>query len=194
MKCPFCGEEKEVLTLESGNTFDGQQWSDARRIYPMLPQVSPIQKCPSCGKYFFTEDAERRHATEGYSFDTGHLTYKELREAAIQYGDELSPQNMASLDMFLLWTFNDEYNREDMEIRQAPKEERDYVDTILDKLIDVFRDSDVFRAEYLRERGRFEEALELLEKCHPEDDYLVDIVEKTKSYAKERNRIAFRIE
>lgn len=27
LKCPFCGEEKEVMTLLSGNTIDGRLWS-----------------------------------------------------------------------------------------------------------------------------------------------------------------------
>ena len=50
LKCPFCGGEKEVLALMSGNTCGGQSWSDVKTDYPMLPRVSPIQKCPICGK------------------------------------------------------------------------------------------------------------------------------------------------
>ena len=49
--CPFCGGEKEVMSLYSGNTIGGTVWSDTRREYPMLPEVSPIQQCPHCKKY-----------------------------------------------------------------------------------------------------------------------------------------------
>ena len=44
LSCPFCGSEKEVMSLVSGNTFGGTVWSDTRREYPMLPEVSPLQE------------------------------------------------------------------------------------------------------------------------------------------------------
>lgn len=54
--CPFCGGEKYVMALASGNTFSGEVWSDSRHFYPMLPNYSPIQKCPHCSHYFFEDD------------------------------------------------------------------------------------------------------------------------------------------
>ena len=50
--CPFCGGEKPVLQLLSGNIFGGTQWSDLKAEYPMLPRPSAVQKCPHCGKEF----------------------------------------------------------------------------------------------------------------------------------------------
>lgn len=193
LKCPFCGEEKEVMTLLSGNTVNGQQWSDVRSIYPMLPHVSPIQKCPSCGKYYFTSNVERKESTDGFCLETGELTYEELKEAAIQFGDGLSQKDRNMLDMLLLWAFNDKYNREDMEIQKAPKEEQDYINVVLDELLATSNADDIVRAEYLRERGLFEKAIALLDTCHPEGAFLVDIVERMKSYALEKNKIAFKI-
>ena len=49
VKCPFCGTKKELMTLVSGNTFGAVYWSDNKRIAPMLPTVSPVQKCSNCG-------------------------------------------------------------------------------------------------------------------------------------------------
>lgn len=192
LKCPFCGNEKEVLTLLSGNTFRGQQWSDWRRKFPMLPEVSSIQKCPSCGMYYFTDKVDRRQATEGYSFETGELTYEEFKEAAGQFGGTLSLEEWHNLEVLLVWAYNDKYNREDMEITEAPIEEQEYINSILDNLI-VLSQTDVIKAEYLRERGRFDEALDILDKCCPEEDYLRGIVERMKTYAKEKNTIAFKI-
>ena len=193
LKCPFCGNEKEVLTLLSGNTFQGQQWSDCRRKFPMLPEVSSIQKCPSCGMYYFTDEVERRQATEGYSFETGELTYEELREAAGQFGGTLSLEEWHILEVLLVWAYNDKYNREDMETTEAPKEEQEYINSVLDNLI-VLSQTDVTKAEYLRERGRFEDALAILNKCHQEGDFFVSLVKKMKSYAKAHSKIAFKIE
>ena len=56
--CPHCGGEKYVLAIFSGNTCRGEVWSDSRHYYPMMPQYSPIQKCPECGRYFFKEDGD----------------------------------------------------------------------------------------------------------------------------------------
>ena len=46
VKCPYCGTKKELINLVSGNTFGAVYWSDNKRIAPMLPQASPVQKCP----------------------------------------------------------------------------------------------------------------------------------------------------
>ena len=47
--CPYCGEKKELLSLMSGNTIGARYWSDLRMRAPMLPEVSPVQKCHHCG-------------------------------------------------------------------------------------------------------------------------------------------------
>lgn len=73
----------------------------------------------------------------------------------------------------------------------APEAERMYINMVLDELIVSEGVDDIVKAEYLRERGRFEDALELLGNCHPEENFLVDVVERMKTYAKENNPIAF---
>ena len=57
-QCPYCGEVKKLLSLNSGNTFGGTHWSDTKSEYPMLPSISEVQKCPGCGKYYFLKDAK----------------------------------------------------------------------------------------------------------------------------------------
>lgn len=192
LKCPFCGGEKEVLALMSGNTCGGQSWSDVKTVYPMLPRLSPIQKCPSCGKYYFAKDAEMRKS-ESYSFEKGELTYWQLKEAALQFKDKLSEPDKSTLNVLLLWAYNDNYNREGVDETAAPEEERAYINAVLDELIVSEGVDDIVKAEYLRERGRFDDALALLEKYHPAEDFLVNIVERMKTYAKENNPVAFKI-
>ena len=68
LKCPYCGKEKEVLSIASGNTFDAKRWSDTKEFYPNLPSPSFIQKCPSCGKYYFKADVESRQG-DNYRLD-----------------------------------------------------------------------------------------------------------------------------
>lgn len=193
LKCPLCGGEKEVMSLMSGNTCGGRSWSDTKVIYPMLPRLSPIQKCPSCGKYYFTNDAEMRES-DSFSFEEGNLTYEQLKEAAIQFNGLLSEENKKTLNIMLLWAYNDKYNREGYETAVAPEEEKKYIYAVLEELIATDDVDDIVKAEYYREMGRFKDALELLETCHPSRKVLVDIVERMKSYAQNNDPIAFRIQ
>lgn len=214
LKCPYCGKEKEVLSIASGNTFRGKRWSDTKVFYPMLPTVSPIQKCPSCGKYYFKANVKSRMGDD-YSFDKGELTYEELKEAALQFeGEEriskdnrqtllfylrhiwqqnrkISKDNRKTLLFELMWAYNDKYNREEMDIVEPSDEERCYFETVVKEIMESYELPDVFRAELYRERGMFEEALEILKTCSPSEDYMIAIVEKMKLYAENKSRMAF---
>ncbi len=192
LKCPFCGKEKEVLSIASGNTFRGRQWSDLKSVYPMLPKVSPVQKCPSCGKYYFTENVEKKQG-DGFSMEEGNLTYWQLKESAAQFGESLQKNEKNTLNMLLLWAYNDLYNREGVETTEAPSEERSYMDEVFDDLLSREDVDNIVYAEFWRESGDFDDALDLLERCQPEDEFLSKIVERMKQYAKERKTIAFEI-
>lgn len=82
-ECPYCKAVKELMSLRSGNTFGGTHWSDTKRIYPMLPQNSDVQKCPSCGKFYFLSDAK--------TLPAGEDTYRKLME---QLFDELDSESV----------------------------------------------------------------------------------------------------
>lgn len=53
VRCPFCQNGKALFRCSSWNSFGQQSWSDTYRFGPYMPEVSPIQKCEKCGKYFF---------------------------------------------------------------------------------------------------------------------------------------------
>lgn len=190
LKCPYCGNEKEVLSIASGNTFRGKRWSDTKVFYPMLPTISHIQKCPSCGKYYFAADVESRQG-DNYSFDKGELSYEELKEAALQFEGNISNDNRRTLLFYLMWAYNDKYNREGMDIVESSDEERSYIEAVIKELMEGYELRDLFIAELYRERGMFEEALDILETCSYTEDYLIEIIEKMKVYAKNKSRIAF---
>ena len=82
-ECPYCKAVKELMSLRSGNTFGGTHWSDTKRIYPMLPQNSDVQKCPSCGKFYFLSDAK--------TLPAGEDPYRKLME---QLFDELDSESV----------------------------------------------------------------------------------------------------
>ncbi len=166
------------MTLISGNTFGGTVWSDTRRHYPMLPEVSPIQKCPHCGKYYFIEQAKSRYADDfKYSGELGTLNYSELKEAKEQMEHlTLNPVQRWIINHLLFTAYNDEFRRVDPDSKpnKMPSEEDEkvFTDTVNELLngIDSSKDYNLFHAELLRETGRFEEAKEILLQHKNEED------------------------
>lgn len=185
LSCPFCGGTKEVMSLVSGNTFGATVWSDTRRHYPMLPEVSPIQKCPHCGKYYFIEQAKSEYAKEDesefhYPGELGTLNYSELKEAKEQMHHlTLTKMQRWIINHQLFMAYNDELRRNsNASACKLSEEEKNVFEATVQELldgIDTSADYDLFHAELLRETGRFEEAREILKQHIEEDDiWIVD--------------------
>ena len=111
--CPFCGKEKQIMSLISGNTFGAELWSDNKRIAPMLPEISFVQKCPRCRKYYITGRQKEKYAKHGHSFEKGLLTYPEMKEAFKQLSEEgfLNEKEEINVRMMLHHAYNDYYYR-----------------------------------------------------------------------------------
>lgn len=178
LTCPFCGGKKEVMSLISGNTCGATVWSDTRREYPMLPEVSPIQQCPHCKKYYFVEQAQSEHDRKKESFELGALNFAQLKEAKKQM-DEMSLAKMQRwiFNHQLFMAYNDCYRRNPEKVAFPPTEEDEalFASTIEELLdgIDKSEEYDMFHAELLRESGRFDEAKNILEGHTAKDDQWV---------------------
>ena len=165
--CPFCGAEKALLQLASGNTFGGRQWWDMKTEYPMLPQVSPIQQCPKCGKYFPISQAES-HDSSSWGGGTGELSYDQAREAWVQLKDRLNQDDLVELAMICLHTYNDMYQRcmgqEDRpRLVEPTTAEKKYLKEIVEVLVqNLSVQCELVHAELLREAGEFERAEEIV--------------------------------
>lgn len=181
--CPYCGGTKELMSLMSGNTFGGTVWSDTRRHYPMLPEVSPIQKCPHCGRYFFIEQAKKKSAkdddSEARSFgELGTLNFHELKQAKEQLL-QLTLTNMQIwiINHQLFMAYNDEFRRYPGALGKYPgKEDLEIFESTVHQLLKGIcksSDYDLFHAELLREIGRFDEATDVLLKHADEEDQWV---------------------
>lgn len=178
LSCPFCGGTKEVMSLISGNTYGATVWSDTRRDYPMLPEVSPIQKCPHCQRFYFIEQAKQNHSDgldARFSDELGKLSLSELIEAEKQM-EALSLTKMQRwiLNHQIFMAFNDCFRREPGKAECQPDDEQTRLyHTTIDELLEGMDQSenfDLFHAELLRELGRFEEAREVLLRHKAEDD------------------------
>ena len=113
LTCPFCGKEKEIMSLVSGNTFGSELWSDNKQIAPMLPEISYVQKCPHCGKYFIKGRQAVKYAKDGYCFEKGLLTFPETKEAFAQLAKEgfIDEKEEINVRMMLHHAYNDYYYR-----------------------------------------------------------------------------------
>lgn len=176
LTCPFCGGKKEVMSLLSGNTFGATVWSDTRREYPMLPEVSPVQQCPHCQKFYFVEQANAEYDNSRESFELGKLNYDQLLEAYEQFDKlTLSPLQRWVLNHQIFMTFNDRFRRAPDSLEITGEDLAIFtrtVDNLLDG-IDNSEDYELFHAELLRETRRFEEAKEVLKNHKIKDDELV---------------------
>lgn len=165
--CPSCGEEKEVVSLMSGNTFGGTFWSDQRLFAPMLPRVSAVQRCPHCGHYFFSYKQACNKRSDGSTLKTGYVDYPHMKEAM----DELLESNMEERDEFNLrlltvQSYNDWFYRSDEDNGTPTEDEVKFFNENIKKLIDVIPQSKgelmFLKSDLLREAGESDEAANAL--------------------------------
>lgn len=185
LRCPHCGAKKEVLQLMSGNTCGSTLWSDTKHIAPMLPRVSYIQRCPSCGKYFFYTQEVEAGTSDRYSFQTGDLPLEYLKQALTQ----LQPigDDEYLLRFYILWAFNDRYG--DMEQSDIPDEEWEYHMDNIRHLLQMNIDT-MLRAELYREIGDFEQAIQILQSLELEDN-MKEFHSQLLQQAQQHNRKVF---
>lgn len=175
--CPFCGKEKEIMSLISGNTFGAELWSDNKQIAPMLPEISYVQKCPHCGKYYITGRQEVMYAKDGYSFEKGLLTYPEMKEAFVQLSEDgfVNKKEETKVRMMLHHAYNDYYYRNDDNKEINAIDKTLFYDNTIWLINNLITDS-VLKAEFYREIGEFEIAHDILESVKVEDEFLKRVV------------------
>ena len=177
LTCPFCGIEKEVMSLASGNTFGSELWSDNKQIAPMMPEISYVQKCPHCGNYYIRERQTARYAEEGRSFEQGLLTFSEMKEAFAQLSEEgfLNDKEEGTVRMMLHHAYNDYYYRNDSTETVSDDDQTLFRENGLWLINNLITDN-VLKAEFYREIGEMETAWNILESVVVEDDFLKRIV------------------
>ena len=204
--CPFCGKKKELLSLVSGNTFGSILWSDGKHISPMLPKVSPVQKCPRCRKYYIYYKQPTQTA-DHESFTTGDLSYKEWKEAFAQFKADLTLDNWdkSLIYMRLIQAFNDHYYRGPapaIYTRESvpPEEEFSYIEKIIIEFIKStewkYNSNLLLKAELYREIGDFSQCKQTLNTIDISclDDYERNIFKGISQRADAREKKIFKIE
>lgn len=193
--CPFCGKKKEIMSLLSGNTFRAEMWSDNKQIAPMLPEISFVQRCPQCGKYYITERQELKYAKDSYSFDQGLLSYPEMKEAFIQLSEEgfVNEEEETKVRMMLHHAYNDYYYRS-YDNKEINAEDKTLFHENGSWLIDNLITGNVLKAEFYREIGEFEVAHDILESVEVEDGFLKRIMTQIQERVQNNDCRVFKIQ
>ena len=193
--CPFCGTEKQIMSLISGNTFGAELWSDNKKIAPMLPEISYVQKCPHCGKYYITGRQESKYAKDGHSFDQGLLTYPEMKEAFMQLSEEgfLDEKEEINVRMMLHHAYNDYYYRTEEKEVICEEDKTLFRENGLWLINNLITDS-VMKAEFYREIGEIDTAKSILDSVTVEDEFLKGIATEIKDRLEVNNCKVFKIQ
>ena len=193
--CPFCGTEKQIMSLISGNTFGAELWSDNKQIAPMLPEISYVQKCPHCGKYYITGRQEVKYAEDGFSFEKGLLTYPEMKEAFTQLSEEgfLNENEEINVRMMLHHAYNDYYYRTEEKKVISEEDKTLFHENGLWLINNLITDS-VMKAEFYREIGEIDTARSILDSITVEDEFLKRIVTAIKDRLEVNNCQVFKLQ
>lgn len=185
LKCPFCGATKEVVKPSSEKTSGGILWSDGVYEDPAAPTPSPVQICPSCGDYYFLDEAESvesDHETD----ETGMLSLRDTTRAYNQFKEpEMTKEQIKVMYLTLIRTFNNEYRKHPQAVFYEG-----YglyvIDKISKELINFENVDIVLKGELLREVRYYDESIEMLERAikdYPEKDWMIDqIIEQAKNH------------
>ena len=195
LTCPFCGKEKEIMSLVSGNTFGSELWSDNKQIAPMLPEISYVQKCPHCGKYFIIRRKIVKFAKEGNSLDTGRLPFSKMKEAFAQLAKEgfIDEKEEINVRMMLHHAYNDYYYRNGDKKDILDEDKKLFRENGLWLINNLITDN-VMKAEFYREIGDMETAKKILDSVVVEDDFLKQIVSSIRERLEINNCEVFKIQ
>ena len=165
------------MSLRSGNTFGAQLWSDNKQIAPMLPEISYVQKCLHCKKYFIRSRQEAVYANSGFSTEQGLLSFAEMKEAFAQLSQEkfLEKKEEANVRVMLHHAYNDYYFRNG-ENRMVDAADRKLFQENALWLIEHCITDNVLKAEFYREAGDMEKAKALIENVTGDNDFMKDLV------------------
>ena len=172
--CPHCGAVARVFEIATTDLFGAITWTDGYQDVPLAPRAPRITRCPACGKIFWTGEA----TPLGYLADDDKLPPDKIawKEAphiasldaagvmeALANGLAYAPELELELRVLMWWRGNDAFRMDDAPVGHP--ESREAIDN-MERFIEMMTDGDedllLFRAEALRQLGRFAEAEETL--------------------------------
>ncbi len=191
-ECPHCGEKKELLQLLSGNSLGVKLWSDLKKEMPMMPMVSPVQKCPKCGRFYMLNEVKQEEG-KTYSFEEGWLTFEESLLALEELKSD-KKDRLELLTIIVIWAYNDIQRKEPEKIRNTPTpEQTEMFRSVIKELLeqDIYTDNELLLAELYREIGEFDKCIHILEKFEPQSEFHELVKNSIIEHAKQQDSNVF---
>lgn len=192
--CPFCKGEKPVLEPLFGHSLGGTLWSDTKTIYPAMPEISPVQRCPHCGKYYFAFNVESKGDAD--SDDQGNLTYEQIKEAVNQYDQVvLEQEDEITLRLLFVQIYNDTFQREGVAHDAQPTAaDNALLRKQVLRLEQIWDNAeDLLRAELYREIAEFEQATKILDALTIDMPFTEYMASRIRQLAESGQTYAFQI-
>jgi hypothetical protein len=174
LACPHCEALARLFTVAVPDGSGSLSWTDGYQENPMTPAQPNVSRCRKCGKLMWVAQCvpvgmiERSGPATPEQAQWSELPYLEpVDEAdyleAADSGMGATPEQETELRVFAWWRGNDRYRRLHGAGRH-PKSPEAVAN--LERLVELLKDGEhefvLFRAEALRELGRFDEARETL--------------------------------
>lgn len=175
LQCPESGKLVQQVTLNSGNTMDGQLWSDGYAEYPSLPDSPKITRCEDQGKLFWVAEAKVVAKLDMFGnslqdwpgvSEVRFLSEQEYLEAIAQGMGETREKELY-LRVHAWWAANWHYEEGHTTPFLQGSQARDNLEHLVKLLNADTPDARLQKAEALRELGRFKEAQQTLQTTFP---------------------------
>ena len=204
--CPFCGKQKELISVISGDLYNASCWSDDKILVPLLPVVSPVQKCKRCGKYFlFHKQSPTKGEKE--SFVSGQISYEEWKEAYLQFKNETDwdEVDIYVFHLSMIQAYNDHFYRSPAPIyyikeKEPSIQEFNFFVDVVNSFFNSYDFTDtthneILQAELLREIAQFKKAEEILHSIDilQLDDYGLNLYNKILAKIKVKDKKVFKV-
>lgn len=178
-------------TINSGNTFGAKFWTDGKQEAPMLPDQPWLVMCPHCHAPLWIDELEELGQIEPWGdekcdFNDAHdFIVPTLDDYFTLIANGVSDREKARYARLRAWwAGNDERRRSQVEIPMSAGETENVAAFMI--MLDESDANDlVVKAEAMRELGRFEESLSLLEKS--DDKNFAKAVEIIKRLSEKRD-------
>ncbi len=173
LACPHCQSLARLFTIANPDPTGSVSWSDGYQEMPLTPAQPNISRCTNCSKLMWVAECPPVGMIDENVPAPEHEAWKKLpyiepvEEAdyleALKSGMATEPERETELRVFAWWRANDKHRRNEGPGRypQSPEAVEN-----LTRLVDLLKDGEhefvLFRAEALRQLGRFDEARDIL--------------------------------
>jgi hypothetical protein len=169
IECPHCRAAMAVLLLHTCNTFGATSYTDGYIKGEMYDETCWLNVCPSCGEYFWLEDAKPR---TGDGVQTraavGLLPPAEgVRDEGYETALRARPWKNRAQELYLRirawWWSNMPYREQSGTEFAVSEQNKENLTRLLELLDTDDAHQTLMRAEIYRQLGRFEQAIATLD-------------------------------